>query len=148
MKNGLVLSLFVCLVLNLAPLGGLALAHHGFSFEYDATKYITTTGVLTKVDWENPHMYFYVDVKDADGKVTSWRFEGSSVTLIQNTGTKRIDLVGNIGKTITVKAVPGLGGVAKGAAETVKLPDGREIVVGRKRFYGDGSKPDDEDGKN
>jgi hypothetical protein len=49
-------------------------AHHGFEFDYDASKYVTIRGVLTKVAWENPHIYFNVDAMDAVGKLTSWRF--------------------------------------------------------------------------
>src|ERR1700674_2143624 len=98
-----------------------------------------------KVEWENPHIYFNAESKmspdnptgpDHDGKITNWRFEGSSVSLVQRTGTRRTDLVDNIGKTVTVRARPGKGALAKGAAETVKLTDDREIVVGRKRYYG------------
>jgi len=45
-----------------------AFAHHGFQYEYDGNKYTTVSGVLTKIEWENPHIYFNVDVKDADGE--------------------------------------------------------------------------------
>lgn len=113
-------------------------AHHGFATEYDGSKYITITGVLTKVDWENPHIRFNVDAKNADGKVTSWRFEGSSVAIVERTGTRRRDLVDNIGQTVSVSACPGKGGIPIGAAEKLKLPDGREIVIARQRYYGDG----------
>jgi hypothetical protein len=125
-----------------------ASAHHGFQFGFDGTKYIYITGVLTKVEWGNPHIYFNVDSKmapqapsvaDPSGKVTTWRFEGSSVSLVQRTGTKRADLVDNIGKTVMVRACPGKEVLPIGAAEIIKLSDNREIVVGRKRYYGEGS---------
>ncbi|HZP33744.1 MAG TPA: DUF6152 family protein [Candidatus Acidoferrales bacterium] len=145
------LSLLVVSALLLAiPL----FAHHGFQFEFDGSKYIYITGTLTKVEWENPHIYFNVESKTspdnptaaaADGKITNWRFEGSSVSLVQRTGTRRADLVDYIGKTVTVRACPGKGDLAKGAAETVKLPDDREVVVGRKRYYGTGPVPADID---
>jgi hypothetical protein len=129
-------------------------AHHGFQFEFDGSKYIYITGTLTKVEWENPHIYFNVESKaspqdpsslDPNGKITNWRFEGSSVSLVQRTGTRRADLVDSIGKTVTVRACPGKGGLAKGAAETVKVADDREVVVGRKRYYGSGAVPADID---
>ena len=129
-------------------------SHHGFQFEFDGSKYIYVTGTLTKVEWENPHIYFNVEskmspqdptVSDPSGKVTSWRFEGSSVSLVQRTGTRRADLVDSIGKTVTVRACPGKGGLAKGAAETVKVSDDKEVVVGRKRYYGEGPAPADLD---
>jgi uncharacterized protein DUF6152 len=129
-------------------------AHHGFQFEFDGSKYIYITGTLTKVEWENPHIYFNVESKaspdnpaaqDPSGKVTNWRFEGSSVSLVQRTGTRRADLVDSIGKTVTVRACPGKGGLAKGAAETVKVAEDREVVVGRKRYYGEDPAPADID---
>jgi hypothetical protein len=129
-------------------------AHHGFQFEFDGSKYIYITGTLTKVEWENPHIYFNVESKaspdnptaaDPSGKVTNWRFEGSSVSLVQRTGTRRADLVDNIGKTVTVRACPGKGGLAKGAAEVVKVSEDKEVVVGRKRYYGEGPVPTDID---
>jgi hypothetical protein len=149
MKNKLGLMAFGGLVLSVVSLGVPLYAHHGFEFEYDASKYVTVTGVLTKVDWENPHIYFNVDATDADGKVNSWRFEGSSVAIVQRTGTTRADLVNNIGKTVTVGAVPGKGktSLSRGAAEKVKLADGREIVVARQRYYGEGSAAGDKDAK-
>lgn len=129
-------------------------AHHGFQFEFDGSKYVYITGTLTKVEWENPHIYFNVESKvspdnptaaDPSGKITTWRFEGSSASLVQRTGTRRADLIDSVGKTVTVRACPGKGEVAKGAAETVKLSDDREVVVGRKRYYGSGPVPTDID---
>jgi hypothetical protein len=130
-------TVFAFFVLSVISLGAPLYAHHGFEIEYDGSKHITVTGVLTKVDWENPHIYFNVDSKDADGKVTSWRFEGSSVAIVERTGTRRRDLVDNIGQVITVSGCPGKGGVPRAAAENVKLPDGRNVIIARQRFYGD-----------
>ena len=50
-------------------------AHHSFAAEYDSAKPVTVTGVVTRIEWTNPHAYIYVDVTDKDGKVTSWGFE-------------------------------------------------------------------------
>jgi hypothetical protein len=119
---------------NVLPL----FAHHGFQAEYDGSKVIYITGTLTKLEWENPHAYFWVEAKDASGKVTTWQFEGASPIAVKRTGTVRGDFTSNIGKTVTVRATPGKDGTAKGAAETIKLLDGREVVVGGKRFFGDG----------
>ena len=52
------------------------LAHHSESAEYDGTKPVKVTGTISKVEWMNPHIWFYVDVKDANGKVTTWGFSG------------------------------------------------------------------------
>lgn len=113
------------------------LAHHGFQAEYDGSKVLYITGTLTKFEWENPHAYFWVDAKDGSGKVTTWVFEGASPIAVKRTGTVRADFTANIGKTVTVRGIPGKDGTTKGAAETIKLSDGREVVVGGKRFYGE-----------
>ena len=113
-------------------------AHHGFQAEYDGSKVLYITGTLTKFEWENPHAYFWVDAKDASGKVITWVFEGASPIAVKRTGTVRADFTANVGKTVTVRGIPGRDGTNKGAAETIKLSDGREVVVGGKRFYGDG----------
>jgi hypothetical protein len=124
-------------VLILLGAGAAAWAHHSFAAAYDMQSPVTVHGVISQVLLRNPHSWFVLDVKDANGKVTSWRFEGSSVAIVQRTGTKRADLVNNIGQTVIVGACPGKGGVPRGAAEKVKLPDGREIIVARQRFYGE-----------
>jgi hypothetical protein len=148
MKRQLPLGAFSFFLLSFVSFAVPAFAHHGFQFEYDGTKYINTTGVLTGIEWENPHIYFTVDVKDTDGKVKSWRFEGSSVSLVKRSGATLADFQDNIGKTVTVLACPAKRGLPRGAAETVKLPDGRQIVVARKRYFGDGAAPSDDDYKN
>jgi len=113
-------------------------AHHGFQAEYDSSKLVYVTGMLSKVEWENPHIYLTVDAKGTDGKITSWTFEGASPNVVKRTGTERADLTSIIGKTITVRACPGKDGMAKGAAETIKVGDGRELVIGGKRYDGNG----------
>lgn len=66
-----------------------ALAHHGFALEYDANKKVSLTGVVTKVEWTNPHMHVYVDVRDADGKVTAWNLEMTSPNIVRRQGWGR-----------------------------------------------------------
>jgi hypothetical protein len=140
MKRVLSLALFA--IVSLAGLALPVFAHHGFQAEFDGKKLVYVTGTLTRLEWENPHIYFYVDAKDADGKVTSWQFEGDSPNVVKRAGTQRQDILASVGKPITVRACPGKDGTPKGAAETLKGPDGRELVVGGRRFVGDGKAGD------
>ena len=70
-----------------------AVAHHGFDTEYDAKKKVQLTGVVTKVEWLNPHMRVYIDVTDAGGKVTNWNMELTSPNSVQRQGWGRKDLL-------------------------------------------------------
>jgi hypothetical protein len=116
-------------------------AHHGFQAEYDGSKIIYVTGTLTKVDWANPHIYVYVDEKDDQGKQTSWMFEGSATTLVERNGTRKADLVSSIGKTVTIRATPARNAMnpMRGAAETLKTAEGRELIMGGRRYSGGGN---------
>ena len=72
---------------------GAALAHHSFAAQYDSKKPVTLTGVVTKVEWTNPHVYIYVDVTDAKSKkVTNWGFEMGPPHMLQKAGWKRNSL--------------------------------------------------------
>jgi hypothetical protein len=68
-----------------APLMG----HHSFAAEYDSKKPVTLRGIVTKVEWMNPHVYFYMDVTDANGKTTNWALEMGPPRLLENAGWKR-----------------------------------------------------------
>jgi hypothetical protein len=76
-------------------------AHHGFDTEYDKDKVITGTGVVTKVEWTNPHMHVYIDVTDAAGKVTTYNLELTSPNAIQRLGWNKNDLLGGEKVTFT-----------------------------------------------
>src|SRR5687767_11053379 len=68
-------------------------AHHGFDTEYDAKKKVTLSGVVTKVEWTNPHMHLYIDVTDASGKVTNWNLEMASPNTVLRQGWGRNTLL-------------------------------------------------------
>jgi Family of unknown function (DUF6152) len=115
-----------------------ASAHHTFSVEYDASKCSDMSGTLTKVDWQNPHVYFNVDIKDSDNQVSSWSFEAVSVAYLKRSGIQKHDFDDNMGKMITVRACLGKSATAKrAAAETVKMPDGRTLRVGSDYEHGE-----------
>ena len=78
-----------------------ALAHHAFAAEYDAKKPIKLTGTVTKLEWLNPHTWFYIDVKDDNGKVTNWGFEMGSPNILLRAGWTRNSM--NPGDVVTVE---------------------------------------------
>jgi len=102
-----------------------AVAHHSFDAEYDGNKTIVLMGVVTKVEWMNPHARFYVDVKENDGSVTSWNLElGSPASLIRRGWTRKSLKVGD---QITVKASLAKDGSKMANARSVTLADGTSV---------------------
>ena len=109
-----------------------AFAHHSFAAEFDGSKLITLKGTLTRVEWANPHMWFYMDVTDETGKVSNWGFENTSITFIRRRyPDARKVFVSNIGQTIFVVACPAKVGMAvhRAAAEAIKFADGTVIAI-------------------
>ena len=104
------------------------LAHHGFSVEFDKNSPLTLTGTVTKMEFMNPHIYFYVDVKGKDGKVVNWAFEGGPPNVIYRQGWRKDTL--KPGDMVTVKGFRAKDGTHLAAASTVLLPDGREVSAG------------------
>jgi hypothetical protein len=103
-------------------------AHHSFAAEYDATKPVELKGVVTKVEWTNPHARFYVDVKDADGKVTNWNLELASPNVLTRNGWTRHSL--KEGDQITVQGSKAKDGANLANARTVILADGKKVFAG------------------
>ena len=107
-------------------------AHHSFAAEFDANKCIDLTGTFTSFDWQNPHGYFHLDVKDPSGSVASWTFETVSLSTLKRSGTQRRDFADNVGKTVTVRACLAKNGAKnRAAAETIKFPDGQVHRIGQ-----------------
>jgi hypothetical protein len=102
-------------------------AHHSFSSEYDENKPVVFTGVVTKMEWTNPHARFYIDVKDEKGTVTNWNFELASVNSLRRNGWTRETLT--IGETVTVKGFAAKSGVPMANAGSVTLADGRSLFA-------------------
>jgi hypothetical protein len=80
-----------------------SVAHHSFAAEFDATKCREFTGTLTKLEWTNPHGFFYVDVKDAGGGVQNWSFQTYALITLRRAGTDRQLFLDNIGKEVWVR---------------------------------------------
>jgi hypothetical protein len=104
------------------------MAHHSFSAEFDNSKKVVLQGTVTKVDWLNPHIWIYFDVKDDAGKVVSWQCEGGPPNTLTRNGWSKNDL--KKGDVITIN-----GTLAKDASKTcntttAKLADGRTVFGG------------------
>jgi hypothetical protein len=107
-------------------------AHHSFAAEWDSTKCREFTGTLTKLDWQNPHPYFYMDIKDAEGKVESWSFQAYSPVTLRRNGTDRQVFLDNIGKEVWVRGCLARNDkVHAAAAGTLKFSDGVLRQVGQ-----------------
>ena len=78
-------------------------AHHSFAAEFDGSKCRDFTGTLTKVEWANPHGFFYVDIKDPDGKVNNWSFQTYALITLRRAGTTRELFLDNVGKELFVR---------------------------------------------
>jgi hypothetical protein len=114
----------VGLLLSVAPL----LAHHSFEAEYDIKKPLTIKGVVTKVEWTNPHARFYVDAKDESGKVVSWNFELGSPNVLIRQGWHRTSL--KVGDEVTVEGYMAKDGTNLANARRVTLADGQKVFAG------------------
>ena len=103
-----------------------ALAHHSFAAEYDSSKKVTLKGVVTKFEWTNPHSHFYLDVKDADGKVANWNMELASPNMMQRNGWTRHSL--QAGDEVTVTASKAKDGTNTASADTIVKSDGKRLT--------------------
>lgn len=119
---GILIAGFV--LLAAAPL---ARAHHSFAAEYDRAKPITLTGTVTKVEWMNPHVYFYIDVKDPEGKTTNWAIELGNPAGLYRRGWKKEAL--KIGGTTKIEGSMSKDGSNRVNASTVTM-DGKRLFAG------------------
>jgi len=98
---------------------GSAIAHHSFAAEFDANKALTQKGIVTKIEWQNPHTYFYLDVTGPDGKVVNWGWEMGSPNGLMRMGWTRNTL--KIGDSVTVEGSQAKDGNNIGNARVVIL---------------------------
>jgi uncharacterized protein DUF6152 len=118
----------VCGLLSAMPASG----HHSFAAEFDSTKCREFAGILTKLDWQSPHPYFFVDVKSASGKVENWSFQTYAPITLRRNGTDRQVFIENIGKEVWVRGCVAKNGKERyAAAGTMKFSDGVLRQVGQ-----------------
>ena len=101
-------------------------AHHGRGSTYDMNKRVTLKGVVSRVDWRNPHVVIYMDVKDDGGKVVTWGFENAGVSQLAQAGYNRNTL--KLGQEITAIVNPAANGAPTAIVVKVVLADGSEIM--------------------
>jgi Family of unknown function (DUF6152) len=101
-------------------------AHHGFEVEYDVKKPVEVAGVISKVEWTNPHMRIYLDVTDAKGVATTWNIELGSPNSVVRRGWGRADL--KVGEKLTFKGFAGRKVETRAVADAIVLADGRAFT--------------------
>jgi hypothetical protein len=103
-------------------------AHHSFAAEFDSTKAITLDGVVTKLDWMNPHIWIYLDTKDDSGTVAHWQCEGGPPNALTRQGWSKDSL--KISDQVTIQGFRSKDGTNTCNARSVKLPNGKSVFAG------------------
>ena len=102
-------------------------AHHSFAAEYDSTKPVNVAGTLKKVEWMNPHIWFYLDVKDEKGNVTSWGFSAAPPGVLMRRGISKDVL--KLGSVIHVEGFRARDGSNNASGGKVAFSDGRSVFT-------------------
>lgn len=111
-------------------------AHHSFAAQYDRDKPVTVQGTVTRIEWMNPHIYFYLDVTDASGATAKWAIEGGAPTSLYRAGWRKDSL--KIGDVVTVHGYLARNGTKLANMREAILADGRRVFGGQ-QYYGPGA---------
>jgi len=103
-------------------------AHHAFAAEYDGKKQVHLEGVVTQMEWINPHTWIHIDVTEPDGKVTSWMIEGGSPNILLRRGFNKGSL--EKGQKITVDGFMAKDGSNRANGSNITYPDGKKLFLG------------------
>ena len=127
MKNKTLVAAVAGLGLFLAA--SLGTAHHSFSAQFDAEKPLMMIGTVTKVEWRNPHAWFYIDVEDKDGNVANWGMELASPNTLMRQGWSRSSM--KVGDAVTVEGFHARDGSNTGNARVITLnATGKTLSIG------------------
>jgi len=121
-RNFPLIAAFMLLVI-VAPV----FAHHSETAEYDVTKPVKVTGTISKVEWMNPHIWFYVDVKDENGKITTWGFSSAPPGMLLRRGITKDVL--KIGALVNVEGSRARDGSNNASGRKVTFADGRNVFT-------------------
>ena len=122
------------LIVSMALIGAIAMpssapAHHAFAAVFDPDRPLDITGTVTKVEWMNPHIWFYVDIETADGSVENWAFEMGSPNSLVRRGWRHDSL--KVGETVTVAGWHARDGTLRGAVGSIVLASGERLFGGQ-----------------
>jgi hypothetical protein len=124
----IVAAMLCCVLLVARPSD----AHHSFAAEFDSGNCRDFTGILTKLDWQSPHAYFYVDVENDRGEVENWSFQTYSLITLRRNGTDRQRFIENMGKDVWVRGCLSKTGKQRyAAAGLLEFSDGVRRQVGQ-----------------
>ena len=122
----------VLVAATLVVVAGSVSAHHSVSGQYDASRPLTLTGVISKVDWINPHGWLYIDVKEKDGAVTTWTLSTLPTAMMRRAGLTKESLQGQPGEVVTINAIAARDETKKlGWISKITYADGHHVQLGR-----------------
>ena len=119
------LPALLAVALAVAALAPPIAAHHSFAAQYDRNKPITLAGAVTKMEWMNPHIYFYLDVKESSGTVVNWAIEGGAPNTLYRAGWRRDSL--KVGDLVVVEGWLARDGSKLANMGSVTMPDGKKV---------------------
>ena len=122
MSNRIFLSLVLAVVV-----GSAAWAHHNMSAMFDFSQRVTRSGTLSKIDWRNPHIYLFVDVKNEQGQVETWSYEGPPPGFFRTRDVGKVDFENSMNKSVMVEASRARDGSRSGLIREIHLADGKVV---------------------
>jgi hypothetical protein len=109
--------------------GGAAFTHHSVSGQFDTTKTVTVSGVITRIDWVNPHIYVFLDAKDQSGAVTQWALETLPTAMMRKAKLTKEAVAGTAGETVTIVGNPARDGRKSAWIHRITYADGRFLQL-------------------